>query len=242
VYNEARHLADWCVALASHAFAFPTEIVFVDDCSTDGSRDILKEHCAQQGWKLVCQERNIGKGAAVARGISETTGVIVMIQDADFEYSLDDIEAVVRPILDDKADVVFGSRYKSSQTVHRTFHYAINRLLTLTSNVVSGLYLTDMETCYKAMRGDIARGLRLESPRFGIEPELTAKIAVLRVRVAEVPISYFPRSYLEGKKIKWTDGVAALWHIVHFNMKLLRDDGATSGVPERYRMNGRRWL
>lgn len=242
VYNEATHLRRWCELMFAQDFGVPTEFVFVDDCSTDGSRDILREVAHRPDVQLILQERNRGKGAAVARGIAATRGDVVLFQDADFEYSPKDIPAMIQPILEDEADVVFGSRYKNSRLVHRTFHYAVNRLLTAFSNLASGLYLTDMETCYKAFRGDIIRGIRLVSPRFGIEPEVTAKVAALKARVAEVPIRYSPRTYLEGKKIKWTDGVAALWFIVRFNadQKGLRD--AVSGVPEAYRINRRQWL
>jgi glycosyltransferase involved in cell wall biosynthesis len=242
VYNEAAHLERWCEALFAHPFGVSCEFIFVDDCSTDGSAEILRRHEGRAGVKLLCQPVNRGKGAAVARGIGEAAGDVVMIQDADFEYSLKDIPAMIGPILDGDADVVFGSRYKSSQTVHRTFHYAVNRLLTSFSNLASGLYLTDMETCYKAFRREIIQGIRLESPRFGIEPELTAKVAALKVRIAEVPIRYSPRTYLEGKKIKWTDGVAALWFILRFNLDQqgLRD--ATRDVPEAYKVSRRQWL
>ncbi len=242
VFNEGGHLRRWCDLMFSLDFGVPTEFVFVDDCSTDASRKILEEVGEHPNVTVLLQARNQGKGAAVALGISRTRGAIVLIQDADFEYSPKDIRAVIQPILDDEADVVFGSRYKNSRTVHRTFHYAINRLLTTASNVASGLYLSDMETCYKAFRGEIIRNVRLESPRFGIEPEVTAKIAALKVSVAEVPISYSPRTYLDGKKIRWTDGLAALWFIARFNLdhKGLRE--SLRAVPERYRMASRQWL
>lgn len=242
VFNEAPHLARWCDDMLARDFGVSCEYVFVDDCSTDGSADILHRYADRPNVHLVFQLVNKGKGAAVARGVAEARGDIVLVQDADFEYSPKDIPAVIAPILEGDADVVFGSRYKNSRTVHRTFHYAVNRLLTSFSNVASGLYLTDMETCYKAFRREIIQNIRLESPRFGIEPELTAKVAALKVRIAEVPISYSPRTYLEGKKIKWTDGVAALWFILRFN---LDQDGlrkAIENVPEQYRISRRQWL
>ena len=242
VFNEGDHLRQWCELMFSLDFGVPAEFVFVDDCSTDGSRGILEEMVSRPNVTVLFQAQNQGKGAAVALGIGRTRGSIVLVQDADFEYSPKDIRTVIQPILEDEADVVFGSRYKSSRTVHRTFHYAINRLLTTASNLASGLYLSDMETCYKAFRGEIIRNVRLQSPRFGIEPELTAKVAALKVRVAEVPISYSPRSYLEGKKIRWTDGLAALWFIARYNFdhKGLRD--SLRQVPERYRVSSRQWL
>jgi glycosyltransferase involved in cell wall biosynthesis len=242
VYNEAQHLKDWCEMMLAQDFGVTVEFVFVDDASTDGSGDILRTYADRANVRILTQATNQGKGTAVARGISETRGDIVLIQDADFEYSPKDIPSVIAPILEDEADVVFGSRYKNSRTVHRTFHYAINRVLTTFSNIASGLYLTDMETCYKAFRGEIIRAIRLESPRFGIEPELTAKVAALKVRVAEVPIRYSPRSYLEGKKIHWTDGVAAIWFILRYNLDAKSTRRSLARVPDKFRINRRQWL
>ena len=242
VYNEAQHLERWCEALFAFDFGMPTEYVFVDDASSDGSRDVLEKYAQRPGVKLLLQESNRGKGAALAAGIALTTGDIVVIQDADFEYLFSDVPALVAPLVANRADVAYGSRYKGSLLVHRTMHYAVNRLLTLASDLASGLYLTDMETCYKAFRGEIIRNIELVSPRFGVEPELTAKVAALRVRVAEVPISYFPRGYLEGKKIRWTDGVAALWHIARFNFDRQHLTRSLAKVPEQYQVRGRQWL
>ena len=242
VYNEASHLEAWCEKLLARDFGVPVEHVFVDDCSKDGSYEILQRFSGDPRVRLFRQEVNQGKGAAVRRGIQESRGTVVLIQDADYEYSMDDVPTVIEPILRDEADIVFGSRYKSSQTVHRTFHYVVNRVLTLVSNLASGLYVTDMETCYKAFRGEIIRGITIESPRFGFEPEITAKVALLKARVAEVPIKYFPRNYLEGKKIKWTDGVAALWHIARFNLNAKSTRRAVESVPEKYKVKGAQWL
>lgn len=242
IYNEASHLEEWCRSLLGFDFGVPVEYVFVDDCSTDSSHEILQRFADRPGVRLFRQPSNQGKGAALAVGLGHTRGEVVIIQDADFEYAFADVPAVIKPILDDEADVVFGSRYKNSQTVHRTFHYAVNRALTLVSNIASGLYLTDMETCYKAFRGDLIRGVGIQSPRFGFEPEITAKVARLNVRVAEVPIRYFPRTYLEGKKIRWTDGLAALWHVARFNLDTSATLKALEGVPAKYRTNTRRWL
>ncbi len=243
IYNEASHLERWFELLRSKPFAPRVEFVVVDDASTDGSdRIIEKVASVDPRFVAVRQEVNRGKGAALKRGIGLTRGKIVLIQDADFEYDLHDIEKVIAPIREDAADVVYGTRFKGSQTVHRTFHYAINRVLTFASNVASGLYLSDMETCYKAFRGEIIRSIMIASPRFGFEPEITAKIASLRVRVHEVPIRYFPRNYLEGKKIRWTDGVAALWHIVRFNFDGKHLEDALREVPEQYRARSRQWL
>jgi glycosyltransferase involved in cell wall biosynthesis len=242
VYNEAQHLQAWCEKLMARDFGVPVEYVFVDDCSKDGSYEILQRFSGDGRVRLFRHEKNQGKGVAVRRGIQETRGSVVLIQDADYEYSLDDVTTVIEPILRDEADIVFGSRYKNSQTVHRTFHYVVNRVLTLVSNMASGLYLTDMETCYKAFRGEIIRGIAIESPRFGFEPEITAKVAVLKARVAEVPIRYFPRNYLEGKKIRWTDGMAALWHIARFNADSQGARRATAQVPDKYKVKRKQWL
>ena len=157
------------------------------------------------------------------------------IQDADFEYDMLEIPKVIEPLLLNQADVVYGSRYlRSGLSKHRAYHYLGNRFLTSLSNLFSGLSLSDMETCYKFFRSDILCNLKLESQRFGFEPEVTAKVARLQVRLREVPISYRPRSYGEGKKITWKDGMAALWHIVRFNM-LTRHESAQGQIPERYR-------
>jgi len=242
VYNEGPHLRAWCEYMLSLDFGVTTEFVFVDDCSTDDSRAILAENAQRPNVRVFLQDQNRGKGAAVARGIQETKGDIVLIQDADFEYSPKDIPAVIAPILENEADVVFGSRYRNSRTVHRTLHYAGNRLLTMFSNIASGLYVTDMETCYKAFRGEIIRAIEIESPRFGVEPELTAKVAALKVRVNEVPIRYSPRTYLEGKKIGWKDGVSALWCIVRFNAQQKKLHEALARVPAQYKVKGRQWL
>ena len=235
VFNEAQHLERWLAYFFGHTFPNGTEFIFIDDCSTDGSADILKTIENKPNVRVLYQSRNQGKGAAVRLGITESKGDEELNQDADFEYSPKDIPAILRIFEEDEADVVYGSRYKNSQTVHRTMHYFVNRFLTMASNLASGLYVTDMETCYKAFRGDIIRNITLTSDRFGFEPEITAKIASLKLRVAEVPIRYFPRSYLEGKKIRWHDGVAALGHIVRFNFSKREKEGAIEKVPALYR-------
>lgn len=217
VYNEATALAD----VLAHVFAAPCPIhrewIIVDDKSTDGSTEILRELQAQYGYRLLEQDPNQGKGSAVRRGIREARGDFVIIQDADFEYDPSDIPALLEPLIKNRADVVYGSRFKSSHQVRRTYHYFVNRLLTVLSNLLSGIYLTDMETCYKAFRRDLVQSMALTSERFGIEVEFTAFIAKIRARIFELPISYYPRTQLQGKKINWKDGVAALWHLVRFN-------------------------
>mgnify|MGYP006292311841 CR=1 FL=1 len=147
------------------------------------------------------------------------------------------------PLIEDKADIVYGSRFKKDcRQVHRTFHYAVNRLLTLMSNLLSGLFLSDMETCYKFFKAEIIQNIRVVSPRFGFEPEITAKIARLNVRVIEMPISYFPRNYAQGKKITWRDGIAALRHILYFNLLDRRQDWFSKSLPAHYLPKGRQLL
>jgi glycosyltransferase involved in cell wall biosynthesis len=198
------------------------EVICVDDCSTDGTRDILKRLEAEgRVHRLIFQPHNQGKGAAIRTALAASTGNVVIVQDADLEYDPADWPALLTPIIDGKADAVFGSRFLSG--AHRVlyfWHYVGNKTLTTFSNMLTNLNLTDMETCYKAMRGELARSLvpKLTSDRFGFEPELTARLAQAQARIYEVPISYSGRTYAEGKKIGWRDGVAAFWHIVRFNL------------------------
>lgn len=242
IYNEADHLARFLELIDNLELPVPKELVFIDDRSNDGSFEILQKFQFKSPVIIFQQPVNQGKGAAVRKGFELATGRIIGVQDADFEYSPDDLPALLQPILTGKSDVVFGSRFKkSSLQVHRTFHYLINRFLTIMSNFMSGLYLTDMETCYKFFKADIIKNIELESNRFGFEPEITAKIAKLKVRVMEVPISYYPRNYLEGKKITWRDGVAAVWHIFVFNY-LKSKAPFTPSMPRQYLAQSKQWL
>jgi glycosyltransferase involved in cell wall biosynthesis len=201
------------------AAPYEKEIIVVDDGSTDGTRDLLKRLEPEYGLKLIFHERNRGKGGALASGFAAATGDVVVIQDADLEYDPDDYAQLVKPIEDGKADVVFGSRFLGgTHRCHLFWHYVGNKFLTFVSNVFTNLNLTDMETCYKVFRADVVKQLTIESQRFGVEPELTAKVAKLKCRVYEVPVSYYGRDYAHGKKIKPTDAFEALWVIVKFNL------------------------
>lgn len=196
------------------------EIIIIDDKSTDGTRDILKKY--QGKHKIIFKPKNAGKGAAVKIGFEAATGDILIIQDADLEYDPNEYRKLLKPILEGRADIVFGSRFISAEP-HRVlyfWHYQGNRFLTFLSNVFSGLSLTDMEVCYKMFNRqaiDFIRG-RLTSKRFGIEPELVALAAKSRLRVYEVGVSYYGRTYQEGKKITWRDGLAAVYHIIKYNL------------------------
>jgi len=220
VYNE-RDTIDLIVD-SVHATQVAHEVICVDDCSTDGTQQILEALLAQGRIdKLHRQAVNQGKGAAIRQAISMSTGDIVIVQDADLEYDPADWPVLFEPILDGRADACFGSRFLGGP--HRVLYYwhsVGNTLLTTYSNMLTNLNLTDMETCYKAMRGELARSLvpRLTSDRFGFEPEITARLARAGARIFEVPISYSGRTYAEGKKIGWRDGVAAFWHITKFNL------------------------
>ncbi len=195
------------------------EIVVVNDCSFDGTSAALQEFAEDPQVVLVEHHRNQGKGAAIRTGLRHTTGDAVVIQDADMEYDPAELPNLFRLIESGRADAVYGSRYCGTVTmVDRYWHYLVNHFLTTMSNVFSNLYLTDMETCYKMIRGDVFRSLKLTADRFGIEPELTARLADLDLRIYEVPITYRPRSAVEGKKITWKDGLMAMWYIVKYNL------------------------
>ncbi len=196
------------------------EIIIVDDCSTDGTREILKNELESQVDKIIYKNRNEGKGAALRTGFQQVTGDIVIVQDADLEYNPQEYKKLLKPILEGKADVVYGSRFVGSEP-HRVlffWHYVGNKILTLLSDMFTNLNLTDMETCYKMFRKEVLDSITIEQNRFGFEPEITAKIAKGDWRVYEVGISYSGRSYEEGKKINWKDGMQALWCIVKYGL------------------------
>ncbi len=217
-YNERATLEEIVRRVLASEPGVPMELVMVDDCSTDGSSEIADKLAgSDERIRLVKHEVNRGKGAAVRTAIAAATGTIAVIQDADFEYDPNDYAALIAPLLAGEADVVYGSRFLEG-TPEKALgsSVAANKILTKLSNLVNGLRITDMETCYKAVRTDLLKGLHLTSDRFGIEPEITARFAQAKVRIVEVPISYNPRSYAEGKKISWRDGAAAVWHIMKF--------------------------
>lgn len=228
VYNERRWLRPILDQIC--AVRIPKQIILIDDCSRDGTRDTVRELEREaekhpDPWNeltVIYHQHNQGKGASLRTGFAQVNGDVVIVQDADLEYSPSDYPALIAPIARDDADVVYGSRYLgTSRRVLNFWHTQINRILTTLSNVFTGLNLTDMETCYKVFKADFIREIapRLKSNRFGFEPEVTAHVAREKLRVYEVPVRYAPRSYAEGKKIRWWDGVQAIVCIVrsHFS-------------------------
>ncbi len=237
-YDERGTIEEIVRRVQAQPLEIEREIVVVDDCSTDGTRDILQSWAAQiasgeksaaagdggvpvplAGVRVIFQERNQGKGAALRRGFAEARGEILLVQDADLEYDPRDYPRLLEPILSGRGDVVFGTRFfGGTQRVHYFWHYVANSSLTLLSDMLTNLKLTDMECGYKVFRREVLAGIRLRSDRFGFEPEVTAKIGKGKWRVYEVPISYFGRTYEEGKKITWRDGVKALLAILRYRL------------------------
>ena len=221
-YNELNTIDD--IINAVNAAPYPDkEIIIVDDCSTDGTREKLKQEIENSGRvsKVLYHAINQGKGAALRTGIQAATGDLVIIQDADMEYDPNEYPRLVEPILNNRADVVFGSRFLGGDA-HRVlyfWHRVGNGLLTLMSNMFTNLNLTDMETCYKVFRREIIQSIQIEENRFGFEPEITAKVAKLNCRIFEVGISYYGRTYDEGKKIGWKDGFRAIYCIFKYNLR-----------------------
>jgi glycosyltransferase involved in cell wall biosynthesis len=218
-YNEAGTI-EKIIDAVLHAPYSNKEIIVVDDCSTDGTRKILQEKIEPKINRVIYQPANQGKGAALRQGIRAATGNIIIIQDADLEYDPDEYPKIIQPIINDKADVVFGSRFMGGEP-HRVvyfWHRVGNGLITLISNMFTNLTLTDIETCYKAFRREIIQSINIEEDRFGFEPEITAKISKIKCRIYEVGISYYGRTYEEGKKINWQDGIRALYCILKYNL------------------------
>lgn len=216
VYNERATIEEIIRRVEAVDIDLEKEIIVVDDYSRDGTREILQK-IQNPAVKVLYHEKNRGKGAALQTGIAYAQGDIILIQDADLEYDPREYPELLEPILDGRADVVYGSRFLGGP--HRVlffWHYVGNKILTLLTNMLANLNLTDMETCYKVFRSEVLQSIRLKSQRFGFEPEVTIKVAKLKYRIYEVPISYSGRDYSEGKKINWKDGLAALYHILRF--------------------------
>lgn len=217
-FNEAATVLD-LIRRVQQAPIASKEIIVVDDGSTDGTRELLST-LDDQDLILISHPRNMGKGAALATGFSAAKGEICIVQDADLEYDPMEYPLMIEPILEGKADVVFGSRFQGGRP-HRVvyfWHRVGNGLITLLSNMLTDLNLTDIETCYKAFRTEVIQSIQIQEKRFGFEPEVTAKVARMRCRIYEVGISYYGRTYSEGKKIGWRDGVRALYCIVRYNL------------------------
>jgi glycosyltransferase involved in cell wall biosynthesis len=220
VFNEAATVGDVIKTVLAQRPV--QQLIIVDDCSRDGTWEKLQPLAqSEPRIKLIHHEVNQGKGAALRTGIAHATSPVVIIQDADLEYDPTEYHRVLAPIISEKADVVFGSRFLGSPGGHRVLYYwhsVGNKVLTIFSNMTTGLNLTDMETCYKVFRRDVIQKIQIEENRFGFEPEITAKVARLKVRIYEVGISYSGRTYGEGKKIGWRDGFRALWCILKYNL------------------------
>jgi glycosyltransferase involved in cell wall biosynthesis len=219
IYNEAATILELLDLVSAINVGLDKELVLIDDCSSDGTRDVLKKVAADHPeWRVLFHEVNRGKGAALRTGFAAATGDFVLIQDADLEYDPREYPILLRPLLENRADVVFGSRFQGGGP-HRVcffWHYLGNKFLTTLSNMMTNLNLTDMEVCYKVFRREVLQSLTLKEERFGFEVEITAKVSHGNWRIYEVPISYYGRSYEEGKKITWKDGFRALWCIIKY--------------------------
>jgi glycosyltransferase involved in cell wall biosynthesis len=217
VYNEADHIEK--IVAAVLAVPLEKELIIVDDCSRDGTREKLAALAKSRGVRILYHEVNQGKGAALRSGFSAATGDLVIVQDADLEYAPREYPRLVAPILEGRAEIVYGSRFavRSPRRADRSWHSMGNRFLTMLSNLLTRLHLTDMETCYKVIPREVLRRVRIEENRFGFEPEITAKVARLGCRIREVPISYSGRTYSEGKKIGWKDALRAVWCILKYS-------------------------
>ncbi len=218
-YNEKEHLSK-LITLVKASPVKEKEIILVDDCSNDGTTELIKNTLESEVDRVIYHKKNMGKGAAIKSGLGHVTGDLVIIQDADLEYDPQEYPKLMAPIVDGKADVVYGSRFLGGgpHRVHLFWHYVGNKFLTILSNMFTNLNLTDMETCYKLFRTEIIKGIKIQQKRFGVEPEITAKIARKKCRIYEVGISYYGRSYSEGKKIGWKDGFTAIYCILKYGL------------------------
>ncbi|HAO92522.1 MAG: glycosyl transferase [Deltaproteobacteria bacterium GWC2_56_8] len=213
VYNEKNTVKD--ILSRVKAVAIEKEIILIDDCSTDGTREILKE-LAGEGETVIFHERNMGKGAALRTGFAHVTGDYCIVQDADLEYDPEDYHKLIAPVLKGKAEVVYGSRFTGEHRNMFFHHWVGNKFLTLVTNLLYNTTISDMETCYKLFRSDIIKSVNIRSNRFNFEPEITAKVLKKGFRIYEVPISYAGREFSEGKKITWKDGISALWTLLKY--------------------------
>ncbi len=233
-YNEIDNIQEILKRVSEVETGLEKEIIIVDDCSKDGTREFLEKirnggketlelmpSKDTQSFKVIFHEQNAGKGGALRTGFSHVTGDVMIVQDADLEYDPRDYTKLLKPILDGKADVVYGSRFLGHKRPEGILlsSFIANKILTFISNILTGLRLTDMETCYKVIKSPILRGIELTSDRFGIEPEITAKLAKKKIRLVELPISYHGRDHAAGKKINWKDGLSAIYHIIRFNLR-----------------------
>ena len=228
VFNERQTVMKLLDQVAQQPVALRKELIIVDDCSTDGTREFLQQadlenvlgNNGANSVKLALHDRNQGKGAGVRTGLAQATGEIVLIQDADLEYDPGDYPELLKPILDGHADAVFGNRFHSgSHRVQRYYRFLLNRLFSIICNLLTGLAIHDVTACYKVFRRELLERMHLHSDRFSVETEMTVKVAKLGVRIYEVPIVYHGRTYAEGKKISWTDGVVALYHLLRYRLK-----------------------
>lgn len=221
VYNEKNYIHEIIRRIREVELSgVDKEIIIVDDFSTDGTRDVLEREIKPLVEQVIYHEKNVGKGGALRTGFQYATGEVVIVQDADLEYDPAEYEKLLKPIIEGKADVVYGSRFVGSEP-HRVlyfWHYVGNKMLTLLSNMFTNLNLTDMETCYKMFRREVLNSVRIEQNRFGFEPEITAKVARGNWRIFEIGISYSGRNYAEGKKINWKDGIQAVWCVLKYNL------------------------
>lgn len=236
VFNEEKTLKKIYQKITKVDFPVEIEMLFIDDSSEDNSFNIIKSFRDNDPRVILLHnEKNMGKGSSLIKGIKEATGDLIIIQDADLEYNPEEIPSLLQLIIDDKADIVYGSRFSHLSTqVNQFYHYLGNYTLTFISNIFSNLSLSDMETCYKCFKAEVIQNINLNSKRFGFEPEVTAKIAKLNVRIHELPISYSQRNYSEGKKIGFKDGIEAIYDIIRFNIFTSSEKAFKKSMPENY--------